>query len=234
MLPVNEIICGDCLEVMAGFPTHQVDVVITDPPYGIGEARGKNKSRGNLATAQDYGTSAWDDAPPPPQAFSAMRRVSRHQVIFGGNYFAEWLPNSPSWIVWDKDNGTNDFADCELAWTSYNRAVRKIKWRWNGMLQENMGEKDVRFHPTQKPLGLMLWVVGNYSEPGDLILDPYSGSGTTCVAAKRLGRHYIGIEIDPDYCRKARARLRDTEKPLFVEDEPAKETAAELFAEQRE
>jgi len=230
---IDTIITGDCLDVMRGWPDGCVDAVVTDPPYGIGEAAGKNKSRSVLATAKDYGNASWDDAPPPPAAFAAMRRLSCHQVIFGGNYFAEWLGNSPSWIVWDKDNGLSDFADCELAWTSHKRAVRKVRWRWNGMLQEPGFVKDQRVHPTQKPLGLMMWVVENYTNPSTIILDPFCGSGTTCVAAKLLGRHYIGIEIDPEYAEMARARLRNTEAPLFPA-EPERKPEPELFQDDGE
>ncbi|HUX02011.1 MAG TPA: hypothetical protein VMY35_13630, partial [Phycisphaerae bacterium] len=120
------ILTADCLDVMRQMPDGCVDAVVTDPQYGIGAARSDNPSRSCLAQSRDYGLATWDDAPPPPESFSMMRRVSREQVVFGGNYFAEWLGNSPSWIVWDKDNGQNDFADCELAWTSHRRAVRKV------------------------------------------------------------------------------------------------------------
>jgi len=209
------IVQGDCLEVMATMPDGCC-VVVTDPPYGIGEAAGKNASRGNLAVARDYGNERWDDTPPPAECFDSMRRVSTDQVVFGGNHLATWLGSSPSWIVWDKDNGQNDFADCELAWTSHNRAVRKVLWRWNGMLQQPGSNRDFRQHPTQKPVGVMVWVVQNYTEPGDIILDPFCGSGTTCVAAKKLGRRYIGIELSEKYCRIARNRVKNTERPLFT------------------
>ena len=149
---INKVICGDCLEVMRGMPDGCVDAVITDPPYGIGEARNNNASRTCLAVSQDYGRSNWDDTPPPPAVFSEMKRVSQEQVIFGGNYFAEWLGNSPSWIVWDKDNGATDFADCELVWTSHRRAVRMIRYRWHGMLQGDMRHKEQRHHPTPRGL----------------------------------------------------------------------------------
>jgi len=134
-------------------------------------------------------------------------RISKNQIIFGGNYYGSVLGDTNCYIVWDKDNGDNDFADCELAWTSFKSAVRKFKWRWNGMLQEDMKYKEARFHPTQKPVELMKWILGKYSEPTDLILDPFLGSGTTAVAAKQLHRRYIGIEISPKYCEIAKQRL---------------------------
>jgi site-specific DNA-methyltransferase (adenine-specific) len=135
-----------------------------------------------------------------------MMRVSKNQIIFGGNYFIEYLKNSPCWIVWDKDNSGN-FADCELAWASFKTAVRKFKWRWNGMLQEDMKHKESRYHPTQKPVELMKWILNKYSKPTDLILDPFLGSGTTAIAAKQIHRRYIGIEISQKYCDIARQRL---------------------------
>ena len=140
--------------------------------------------------------------------FDEIRRVSRNQIIFGGNYFIEHLTNSSCWIVWDKDNGESFFADCELAWTSFDTAVRKFKWKWNGMLQEEMGaNKEFRHHPTQKPIELFKWILENYSEEGQTILDPFLGSGTTLIAAKQLNRNAIGIEISPEYCEIAKQRL---------------------------
>lgn len=138
-----------------------------------------------------------------------MKRVSKNQIIFGGNYFAENLSNSSCWIVWDKDNAESFFADCELAWTSFPTAIRKFKWKWMGMLQENMGNaKEFRHHPTQKPLALMEFCLQNYSKENDLILDCFLGSGTTAVACKKLNRRFIGIEISSDYCKIAEDRLK--------------------------
>jgi len=215
---MNEIICADCLEVLKSMPDKSVDLVLTDPPYGIGEAAGRNKSRSCLGVARDYGDEAWDNAIPTQEYFDEMRRVSLNQIIFGGNYFAEYLGNSPCWVVWDKDNGATDFADCELAWTSFDTAVRKFRFRWQGMLQEDMAHKEVRQHPTQKPVELMRWCLDKYSNEGDTILDPFAGSGTTCVAAKILGRKYIGIEISPVYAEIARKRVERAqyEERLFA------------------
>lgn len=137
-----------------------------------------------------------------------MRRISKNQIIFGGNYFVENLQNSSCWIVWDKNNNGNNFADCELAWTSFKSAVRKFKFTWNGMLQENMKNKENRVHPNQKPVPLMQWCIQNYSKETDVILDPFLGSGTTAVACKNLGRKFIGIEQSPEYCKIAEDRLR--------------------------
>jgi DNA modification methylase len=181
-----------------------VDLLLTDPPYGIGEARGKNRSRGNLATARDYGVSGWDDSPPPRWLLDHARSLATWQVIFGGNYFE--LPPASCWLVWDKDNGENDFADCELAWTNLRRAVRRLRFRWAGMLQEPGCGREFREHPTQKPEPVMRWAL--MLVPDALcVLDPFMGSGTTLVAAKRLGRKAIGIEIEERYCEIAAKRL---------------------------
>lgn len=216
-LELNRIYQGDCLDLMRMMPDKSVDLVLTDPPYGIKESNEKNLARGGPVAfggikkkgipvpAQDYGHYEWDNFPPAPEYFNEIFRISKNQIIFGGNFFP--LPPTPCWIVWDKDNGDNDFADCELAWTSFKSAVRKFKWRWNGLLQEDMAHKEKREHPTQKPLPLMMWCLEKYSKPGMTVLDPFMGSGTTCVACKKLGRNYIGIEKEPEYIKVAEKRL---------------------------
>ena len=219
---LNRVVCGDCLEVMRGMPDGGVDFVLTDPPYGIGESNKKNLSRGNMAAPKDYGDYSWDKEKIGRDKVEEIRRISKDQIIFGGNYYAGWLPSSSCWIVWDKRNGDNDFADCELAWTSLKKAVRKIEHTWNGMIRQG-GEE--RFHPTQKPLRVMEWIIDRFTSPNDLILDPFAGSGTTLVAAKMLGRRYIGIEIDPKYCAIAEERLRNTTPPLPFETEKKMEQA---------
>ena len=181
---------GDCLEIMPGLG--MVDAVVTDPPYGIGEAKGKNKSRTKLALATDYGVSDWDDQPCSPAAIELMHSVSKHQIIFGGNYFQ--LPPTSCWLIWDKQN-SGDFADAEMAWTNLKKAVRLIQWRWNGMIRKG---DDIRQHPTQKPLGVMEWCLSHVPD-AETILDPFMGSGTTGVACAKLGRKFIGIEIDEGY-----------------------------------
>lgn len=194
---------GDCRDIL---PTLEpMDLLLTDPPYGIGEARGKNASRGKLAVAQDFGTASWDDEPAPKEILDAARALARHQIIFGGNFFE--LPPSSCWLVWDKDNGASDFADCELAWTNLSKAVRRLTWRWAGMLQEPGSRKERRVHPTQKPLAVMRWCIGQAPDDVLTILDPFMGSGTTLRAAKDLGRKAIGIEIEEKYCEIAVQRL---------------------------
>ena len=207
----HRLILGDCLEVM---PTlGKVDAVVTDPPYGIGENDKKIASRTNLATAKDYGVVGWDNEPASAAHIAMMRDVSDHQIIFGGNYFDGLAPTS-CWLVWDKQN-TGDFADCELAWTNLPKAVRRIYWRWNGMIRKG---DDVREHPTQKPVGVMEWCIGHLPDSARTILDPFMGSGTTGVACQKLGRAFIGIELDPEYfaiaCKRVDEAMRQPD--LFI------------------
>lgn len=207
-LVLNTIYNEDCLETMRRMPDNFIDLIITDPPYGIKENAYRNNSRTKLAKTKDYGDFNWD-VKLAKEYIDEILRVSKNQVIFGGNYYADWLPASSCWLVWDKDN-TGNFADCELAWTSFKTAVRMFKYRWNGMIQEDMKNKEQRYHPTQKPLPLMRWVVANYSKETDIIYDPFIGSGSTLRACKDLEREYIGSEISKEYCDIADERLRQS------------------------
>jgi len=210
MLELNRIYCGDCLPIMREMEDKSVDLVLTDPPYGIRENNEQNLSRAHCtaawkrAKANDYGHSEWDNRPPSAEYFAEIFRISKNQIIFGGNYFG--LPPSPCWVVWNKKT-SGDFADCELAWTSFKSAVRMFEWLWNGYRQEDMIHKEERVHLTQKPIPLMMWCLEKYSKPGDLILDPFLGSGTTAVACKKMGLDFIGIEKEPAYVEIALKRL---------------------------
>jgi len=181
---------GDCMDILPTLP--KVDAVITDPPYGIGASRNDFAPRGK-AKSKDYGGSNdWDNAPPPDVLIELIRTKGQHQAFFGGNYFT--LPPTSCWLVWDKLN-SGDFADCELAWTNWPKAVRRLQWRWNGMIRQGNEE---RYHPTQKPLEVMKWVI-ELCPKAETILDPFMGSGTTGVAAIQMGRNFIGIEREPKY-----------------------------------
>ncbi len=220
----NQIICGDCLEVMKGIPDKSVDLIVTDPPYGI-NIIGGSKSFGSIGGSKSFGSIGGsklvnvnkykpiinDDI---KIDFSEIFRVSKNQIIFGGNYFN--LPISKGWIVWDKKkkNDWNDnFSDGEMAWTSFNRPLKIFRYLYMGCLQE--GKREKRVHPTQKPIELIKWILENYSNKNDIILDPFLGSGTTAVACKELGRKYIGIEISPEYCEIARNRIKAIPELLF-------------------
>ena len=208
---INTIINDDCLNIMKTLPDKCIDLILTDPPYGIKESNGKNKTRGCLAKSKDYGCKDWDNNIPAKEYFDEMFRISKKLIIFGGNYFAEYLKNSSCWIVWNKNNGNNDFADCELAYTNFDSAVRKYEYKWQGMLQQNMKNKDIRIHPTQKPLGLFEKILLDYSKENDLIMDCFSGSGTTAVACYKTNRRFICIEKDKEYYDLSIDRL-ETEK----------------------
>lgn len=172
---------------------------------------------GVLAKKSDFEKKGWDKKSPENKAFEELLRISENQIIFGANHFISKIPyDSSSWIVWDKDNGDNNFADCELAWTSHKTAVRKFRWKWQGMLQQNMKDKDVKIHPTQKPVALMSWCLNNYSQENDLIFDGFLGSGTTAIACIRTKRRLIGCELDPIYFEKACERIETELKQLTL------------------
>ena len=168
-----------------------------------GKIGGDNKGK-----ATDYAKKTWDIKAPENEYFDELLRVSKNQIVFGANHFISRIPiDSPCWIVWDKDN-TGNFADCELAWTSFKSAVRKYEFRWNGMLQGNMSNKEIRIHPTQKPVALYEWLLTRYAKPGDKILDTHLGSGSSRIAAYNLGFDFVGCEIDEDYFKAQEERFK--------------------------
>jgi site-specific DNA-methyltransferase (adenine-specific) len=196
----NKVYNMDCIEGMKMYPDKYFDLAIVDPPYGIGEDGKKNHSRGNLAKAKQYTDKNWDSEPPSKEYFDELIRVSKNQIIFGANHFISRIPyDSSCWIVWDKVNGENDFADCELAWTSFSTAVRKFRFAWNGMIQGDMKNKEIRVHPTQKPIKLYDWLLQNYANSSDKILDTHLGSGSSRIAAHKAKLSFVGFEIDKDY-----------------------------------
>ena len=199
---LNKVIQGDCLEIMKQMPDKCIDLVLTDPPYGID----MNRPFGSYSRPQVF-DGDWDKEIPAKTYFDEIFRVSKHQIIFGGNYFTMFLPATSAWIFWDKNNGDSTFADGELIWTSFDFALRKLRVNWTGSatLKEDTHGK---VHPTQKPVGIIGACIVRFSKETDTILDPFLGSGTTAVAAKQLGRKFIGIEISEKYCKIAKDRLR--------------------------
>ena len=199
----------DCMDVLKKCDDDSFDLAIVDVPYGIGESGAKNKTRTGLAKSTDYKAFHGNDSEPPSdEYFTELFRVSKNQIIFGANHFISKIPfDSPCWLVWDKQNGKNDFADAELAWTSFNSAVRVFRFRWQGMLQGNMKEKEHRIHPTQKPVALYRWILNRFSKAGDTILDTHLGSGSIAIACHYMNRHLTGCEIDKHYFDKMIERI---------------------------
>lgn len=206
---------GDCLEAMKQMPDNAYDLAIVDPPYGIDVTNQSQGKGGGVAKKIDYKKTDWDKNAPDKSYFNELIRVSKNQIIWGANHFISNIPiNSSCWIVWDKDNGETDFADCELAWTSFKTAVRKFKWKWSGMLQENMKNKEQRIHPTQKPAALYKWLLKNYAKEGDKILDTHGGSMSIAIACHDLNFDLDLWELDKDYYNAGVKRYNDHIKQL--------------------
>ena len=202
-----ELLNCDCMEYMATVPDKYFDLAIVDPPYGINVAKTGKVGGNNAGRVKDYGAKEWDKQPPNDEYFRQLFRVSKNQIVWGANHFISKMPfDSSCWLVWDKDNSGN-FADCELAWTSFESAVRKFTYRWNGMLQQNMKDKEIRMHPTQKPVKLYEWLLTNYAKKGQRILDTHLGSGSSAIAAHYFGVDFVGCELDKDYFEAAKARF---------------------------
>lgn len=229
---------GDCRDIL---PTlGKVDAVVTDPPYGIGEAAGKAKTRtsglsSSLRRAEsyrrDYGDKAWDDEPVADDLLAMCRSAGQWAIIFGGNYYE--LPKTSCWLVWDKLNGDTDFADCELAWTNLPKAVRRIQFLWNGCMRAH-GEKRGD-HPTQKPIGVMRWCLEQLPTGCRTTLDPFMGSGTTGVAAVMGGYSFIGIEREPKYFEIACRRISEAyRQPDMLIERPPEPKQEAMFPEAAE
>lgn len=201
----NKIINADCLDILKKLPDKCIDLVLTDPPYGI------NANKKPISTAKKYHSENdmnkdWDNERPSVQIFKEILRVSKNQIIWGGNYFADLLPPSQCWYVWDKMQGDFSLADGELAWTSFDKALRIFKYNRGKALQ------DGKFHPTQKPIQLMKWCLQKASKEGDLIADFFSGSGTTAVACWEMKRRFLCTEKDFDYWKASCKRLEDAQR----------------------
>jgi site-specific DNA-methyltransferase (adenine-specific) len=197
------------MELLKRTPDNFYDLALVDPPYGIGEDGGDKKRATKGIKSPIYTKKNWDSSAPNKEYFIELLRVSKKVIIWGANHFIENIPNANSscWIVWDKDN-TGDFADCELAWTNFETAVRKIKIRWNGMLQEDMKNKETRIHPTQKPVALYKWILDKYAKQGDKILDTHIGSMSIAIACHDYGFDLTGCELDPEYYAKGIERVQ--------------------------
>jgi site-specific DNA-methyltransferase (adenine-specific) len=211
----NKIINADCLDILKQLPDKCIDLVLTDPPYGIDYGgqliKGEEfKFNTNKHGWRNFGNNEWDKERPSEEIFKEILRVSKNQIIWGGNYFADLLPASQGWLVWNKGQRDFSLADGELAWTSFDRALRMFDYSRAKALQ------DGKIHPTQKPLQLMQWCLEKGSKEGDLVLDCFSGSGTTAVACHNIKRKFICIEKDKDYYEASVKRLEEHQKQLTL------------------
>lgn len=191
---------GDCREVLPSV-WFGVDAVITDPPYGINAARKRNSQKWGW---RDFDVNGWDAERPAADLIAMCAKAGKRSVVWGGNYFIDALPFSPKakWLIWDKGQTDFSLADCEMAWCSWDGAIRRIT------CHRSAAHRDGREHPTQKPESVMSWTIRQLDgDDNGLILDPFMGSGTTLVAAKNSGRRAIGVEIEERYCEIAAKRL---------------------------
>jgi site-specific DNA-methyltransferase (adenine-specific) len=204
---------NDCLEAMKQMDDKHFDLAIVDPPYGIGANK---MTLGNGKRKVYRGQNDWDANPPSKEYFNELFRVSKNQIIWGANHFIEqFSKNSSCWLFWDKGTGANDFADGELAWTSFNGAMRKIFISWVGANAKEKNEID-RIHPTQKPVKLYEWILDKYANEGDKILDTHLGSGSIALACHNRGFDLTGFEIDKEYYDNAVERLRVHQSQLTM------------------
>lgn len=189
---------ADCMEIMKGFADNQFGLAIVDPPYGIGAENHAGKKENGWTQWEKKG---WDSKTPDKTYFNELFRVSKNQIIWGGNYMTDSLYPSMGWVIWDKGQRDFSLADGEMAWTSFNKALRI----WDYSRAKNLSEK--RIHPTQKPVQLYKWLLNKYAKEGDTILDTHLGSGSSAIAAHDGGFEFTGIELDEEYYNAAKERL---------------------------
>jgi site-specific DNA-methyltransferase (adenine-specific) len=209
----------DCLKAIKQISDDYYDVAIVDPPYGINCIK-KNGciGGGNRAKAKNYGYKTWDSAIPQKEYFEELKRVSKHQIIFGGNYFLDYLGSAKCFIAWNKGRKGLNFADGELAWTSFDSPTRFFKYIWDGFRQENQRFKEDRIHPTQKPIALYRWILENYTNKNDKILDTHAGSCSLWIACIEYDRQYTGFEVDIEYYENALERVNKFTKKWEIDE----------------
>jgi len=200
----------DNMELMARYEDNYFELAIVDPPYGIDVTK---MTLGNGKKKINRGASHWDSATPTKKYFKELRRVSANQIVWGANYMTENLPPSMGWVYWDKGTGKNDFSDGELAYTSFNRALRAYKISWVGA---NANNGTPRIHPTEKPIQLYEWLLMNYAKEGDKILDTHLGSGSIALACHNLGYDLTACELDAEYYNAAMKRLKQHQQQLTM------------------
>ena len=199
------ITCEDNMKLMARYPDNYFDLAIVDPPYGIGADKAQNAG-GEKWGYKKYNDTNWDKSIPEPEYFKELFRVSTNQIVWGGNYMTEHLPPKMCWLLWDKGQRNFSLADGELAWTSFNKALR-IFTMPRGAALSDANKNGGRLHPTQKPVKLYEWLLMNYAKEGDKILDTHLGSGSIAIACHNLGYDLTACELDPDYYEAAMKRI---------------------------
>jgi len=210
------ILLCDCMEYMAGLPDKAFDLAIVDPPYGISQPAFRKESANKAATPKNYHNAVFNQQAPSEDYFIELRRVSKNQIIWGGNYFCQFLPAGHKWIFWDKCTEDTQWGDGELAATSLRGVITKFTFAWNGMIQGDMKNKEARIHPTQKPVKLYEWLLTNYAKPGQKILDTHLGSGSSAIAAHYYGVDFVGCELDTDYYNAAKKRFEQATAQLAM------------------
>ena len=210
---MTQVYNEDCMIGMARYPDKYFDLAVVDPPYGIGAA--KQIDLGNSNTKIKHIEKEWDNATPTAEYFTELFRVSKNQIIWGGNYFIEHLKNTRCFLVWNKENGTNNMADCELAWTSFNTSVRM----YSGHIFKGIGNSNyVTIHPTQKPVALYDWIYINRLPSGGKVIDTHLGSGSNRIAAdKQRNIDFYGWEIDKDYFDAQEKRFKQYKSQLVLQ-----------------
>jgi site-specific DNA-methyltransferase (adenine-specific) len=208
-VPSSEVYLEDCVTALKRFNDKHFDLAIVDPPYGNIDAIGliDNKKKGKQATKRtNY--KLFENIAPDDEYYCELARVSKNQIIWGGNF----LGLCGGVIVWQK-NGTA-FGEAEVAICSTHKSVKVFEYTWNGMIQQNMKDKEIRIHPTQKPVALYEWILANYAKQNDLILDTHLGSGSSRIAAYKGGFNFVGFEIDQEYYEKQEKRFNDFKSQL--------------------
>ncbi len=205
-----KITCEDNMELMSRYPDGYFELAIVDPPYS-NDTKGLDNwlqdMKGKKAKIGVNRTETLKNNAPTKEYFVELQRVSKNQIIWGVNWYDYYL--GVGRIVWDKDNKGSNFSDCELAYNSTKTKLDLVKIRWNGMLQQDMKNKEIRIHPTQKPVKLYEWLLMNYAKEGDKILDTHLGSGSIAIACHNLGFDLTACELDPEYYNAAMKRIEN-------------------------
>ena len=208
-VPLSEVHLEDCTKALKRFTDNFFDVAIVDPPYGIGRSgQTETFTKNPKHKRKHFADKGWDNETPASEYWNELFRVSKNQIVWGANYFTEYLPPSMGWIFWDKGQDLS-MSDGELAYTSFNRALRRVKIN-RGQLMVEGGT----IHPTQKPIKLYDWIIQNYCAEANLILDTHVGSGSSRIAAAKAGKQFIGFEIDKEYYDKQEKRFNDWNSQL--------------------